>query len=342
VKTNLRAALLKDYRKIEITELDEPKIGPHDLLIKVMACGLCPNDYRIYAGLVTWRKPPTTLGHEPSGVVVRVGDEVKGFASGDKVAGESSIRCGYCRPCVEGRENLCLNRRAIGNGSLSEYTAANEVYVNKFERASFDEAAFSEPLSCVLNGMRNSKVRLGDRVAVIGAGQIGLMHMQVAKLRGATTFVVDIKAERLKLASRLGADHVIDSSSEDAGARIRELTGGEGADRVIVAIGNAAAIETGLASVGRMGSVNLFASTNPPTKVQVDPNLIHHSEVSLIGSYDKTRYDLRLATELIDEGRVDVKALISHRFDLNGTDEALRLLEKGAGVKILVEPNRGG
>ncbi len=337
----MKVALLSEYRKIETKEMPEPEVGPHDILFRVMACGICPNDYRIYAGLVTWRKPPTTLGHEPAGVVVRVGSEVKGFKAGDMVAGDSSSRCGYCRFCVAGRENLCANRRPSGNGSIAELSAANEVWMNRFYHASFEEAAMTEPLSCVINGIKNSRVKMGDRVAIVGAGQIGLMHMQMANLLGAKTTVIDIKEERLSFASRLGATHVVNSSTTDPVAKVKEFTGGEGADKVIVAIGSVQAIETGFQLVSPMGSVNLFASTNPATKVSFDPNLVHHSEVSMIGSYDKTRSDLREATRLIDEGKIDVKTLITHRYDLDDTAEALKMLEKGAGVKIMVMPNGG-
>lgn len=336
----MKAALLTEYRKIETKDIPVPEIGPHDILYKVMACGLCPNDYRLYAGLVTWKKPPTTLGHEPAGIVVKVGDKVKAFKPGDNVAGDGSTRCGYCRFCVSGRENLCPNRKGVGEGAIAEYGAANEIWMNKFEHASFEEEAFTEPLSCVINGINNSRIKEGERVAIVGAGQIGLMHVQVANLRGAKTTVIDIKEDRLELASKLGATHVINSTSEDPVARMKELTGDAGADKVIVAIGNVQAIETGFALVGPMGSVNLFASTNPPTKVSFDPNFVHHGEVSIIGSYDKTRADLREATRIIDEGKIDVKALISHRFDLDGAAEAMRTLEKGAGVKIMVKPNK--
>lgn len=322
-----------------MTEIPQPTPGPTDVLVKVMACGLCPNDYRLYSGLATWMKFPTTLGHEPAGVVAAVGEKVKAVKVGDRVAGEQSLRCGYCKPCVEGRENLCVNRRSTSNGALAEYVLMREQYANKFTNATFDEEAFTEPLSCVLNGEKNSKVRAGDTVAIVGSGQIGLMHMQVAKLTGAKTIVIDLKADRLEFATKLGADNVIDSSKADPVAKVKELTAGDMADKVVVAIGNSAAIETGMQLVGKMGSVNLFASTNPPTKVAVDPNLIHHNEISLIGSYDKTAADLRLATKLIDQHKIDVGSLITHTFDLEHTDEALRTLERGAGVKIIVHPN---
>jgi len=338
----MRAALLTEYRRIETREIPEPEIGPREILYKVMACGLCPNDYRIYAGLVTWKKPPTTLGHEAAGIVTKVGSKVKAFKPGDMVAGDGSTRCGYCRFCVAGRENLCANRKPVGEGSIAECATANQIWMNKFEHASFEEEAFTEPLACVINGIRNSRVKEGDRVVVVGAGQIGLMHTQVANLLGAKTIVIDIKDERLTLANKLGAGDVINSSSVDPVARVKELTGGDMADKVIVAIGNAQAIETGFQLVGAMGSVNLFASTVPQAKVSFDPNLVHHNEVSIVGSFDKTRADLRKATRLIDEGKIDVKSLITHRYNLDGTAEALRVLESGLAVKIMVKPNGDG
>jgi L-iditol 2-dehydrogenase len=158
---------------------------------------------------------------------------------------------------------------------------------------------------------------------------------------GAKTTVIDVRSDRLSIAERLGAEHVVDSSVSDPVARVRELTAGDGADAVIVAIGNKQAIETGFRLVGPMGTVNLFASTSPPTSVSIDPNLVHSVEVSIIGSYDKTRADLQEATRLLDERRIDVKTLITHIYDLEHTADALSSMEKGEGIKLVVMPNGG-
>ena len=337
----MKAAVLTEYRKIEIKDIPEPQIGPHEVEFRVMACGLCPNDYRLYTGLATWKKPPTVLGHEPAGEVVRVGAEVERFKPGDMVAGDTTTRCGYCRSCLEGRENLCKRRKNVVDGSLAQFSAGNEIWMNKFHDMSFEEASLVEPLSCVLNGIRNSGVKAGDRVAIVGAGQIGLMLLQVAQMLGAKTIAIDVKADRLSTAEKLGAEHVVDSSATDPVARVREITAGEGADAVIVAIGNKQAIETGFHLAGPMGTVNLFASTSPPTSVLVDPNLVHSSEVSVIGSYDKTRADLQEATRLLDERRIDVKTLITHIYDLEHAADALSSMEKGEGIKLVVKPNGG-
>src|SRR6266571_2769892 len=194
----MRAAILTEYRKIVVAEGKEPTVGPHELKVRVMACGLCPTDYRLFSGQATFKKPPTILGHEPAGVVAEVGAEVKDFKVGDRVAGDTARRCGHCNACVSGRENLCSNRRQVGDGSLAEYTLVDENYVNRFSRATFVEASLTEPLSCVLNGVSNSRIKLGDAVAIVGSGQIGLMHMQVARLLGARTIVLDLREDRLE------------------------------------------------------------------------------------------------------------------------------------------------
>jgi threonine dehydrogenase-like Zn-dependent dehydrogenase len=338
-KLLLKAAVLTEYKKIEIEDVPEPQIGPHDVEFRVMACGLCPNDYRLYTGLATWKKLPAVLGHEPAGEVVKVGSEVNRFKPGDMVAGDITTRCGYCRSCAAGRENLCPNRKNVVDGSLAQFSAGNEIWMNKFHHVSFEEASLVEPLSCVLNGIRNSRVKAGDIVAIVGAGQIGLMLLQVAQMLRAKVIVIDVRSDRLSVAERLGAEYVIDSSTTDPVARVKELTAGDGANAAIVAIGNKQAIETGFHLVGPMGTVNLFASTNPPTDVSINPNVVHRDEVSVIGSYDKTRADLQEATRLVDEGRIDVKTLITHIYDLEHSADALSSMGKGEGIKLVIKPN---
>jgi len=335
----MRAAVLTEVRRIEVKETKEPEVGPHELKVKVMACGLCPTDYRLFTGRATFKKPPTILGHEPAGTVAEVGAGVKEFKVGDKVAGDTGRRCGHCGPCVSGHENLCENRRQVGDGCLAEYTLVDENFVNKFDDATFVEASLTEPLSCVLNSVSNSGIQAGDVVAIVGSGQIGIMHMQVARLLGAQTVVFDLKPERLEIAGRLGADFVVDSSKEDPRAAIDRITAGAGADKVIVAIGDGRAIETGLNIVGKMGSVNLFGSSPPGTKVPLDPNLIHHYQVSVIGSFDKTREHLRQAMRLIERKKIDVGSLVTNEFGLDQTPEAFNHLESASGLKIVVRPD---
>jgi L-iditol 2-dehydrogenase len=338
LEKKMKAAVLTKVKEITVQEAETPKPGPDDVLIRVMACGLCPADYRVYSGEAMWRKPPAILGHELAGTVEAVGSNVSRFKVGDRVAAEASDRCGYCKPCVSGSENLCLNRRAVGEGGLAQYAVARANWTRSFSKASFEEASFTEPLACVVNGARRSGIRVGVSFAVIGSGQIGLMQMQVAKLMGAKTIMIDLKEDRLGLASKLGADYTVDSSAVEPAARVKEITGGYGADRVTVAVSSSKAIEQGFALLGKMGILNIFASSYP-SQITIDANLIHYGELTVTGTYDKTRADFETAASLIESRKVDVKSLISHRLNLDDTWEGFRLMERGAGMKIMVIPN---
>lgn len=334
----MKAAVLTKVQEITVQDVERPNAGPDDVLLKVMACGLCPADYRVYSGQAMWKKPPTVLGHEFSGVVEEVGQNVKLFKAGDKVVADRSDRCGYCKPCVSGSENLCLNRHGVGEGALAQYALAKAVFTRKFSNASYDEAAFTEPLSCVINGSRRTNIKLGSYVAIVGSGQIGLMQMQVVRALGGKTIMVDVREDRLQLASKLGADHVVNSSLAEAAAKVKEITKGYGADRVIVAVSSKKAVEEGLGLLGKMGLLNIFASSYP-SSITIDANLIHYGELTITGAYDKTRADFDNAIMLIDSGKIDVKSLITQRLKLEQTWDGFKLMEKGAGVKIIVEPN---
>jgi L-iditol 2-dehydrogenase len=336
--STMKAAVLTRVREIVVQDWERPSVGPDDVLLKVMACGLCPADYRVYSGQAMWRKPPTVLGHEFAGTIEEVGSKVTRFKPGEMVVAEGSERCGYCKACVSGNENLCSNRMAVAEGGLAQYALARANWTWRFSKVSFEEAAFAEPLACVINGARRSKIMLGSYVAIVGSGQIGLMHMQVAKILGAKTIMVDLKEDRLSLASKLGADFTVNPTTVDAQAKIKEITGGEGADRVTIAVSNAKAIEQGFTFLGKMGILNIFAASYP-SQITIDANQIHYNELSITGTFDKTRADFETAISLIDGGKVNVKSLITHRLTLEETWDGFKMMEKGEGVKIMVRPN---
>ncbi len=334
----MKAAVLTKVQEIAVQDWERPKVGPDDVLVRVMACGLCPADYRVYSGQAMWRKPPAVLGHEFAGTIEEVGSDVTRFKVGDMAVAEGSERCGYCSACVSGNENLCAHRKAVGEGGLAQYALARATWTRPFSKVSFEEAAFTEPLACVVNGARRSRITLGSYVAIVGSGQIGLMHMQVAKTLGAKTIMLDLKEDRLVLASKLGADFTVNPASVDAQTRIKEITGGDGADRVTVAVSSSKAIEQGFGFLGKMGILNIFASSYP-SQISIDANQIHYGELTVTGTYDKTRADFEMAISLIDSGKVDVKSLITHRLSLEETWDGFKMMEKGEGVKIMVRPN---
>ncbi|MEM2896235.1 MAG: zinc-binding dehydrogenase [Candidatus Bathyarchaeia archaeon] len=335
----MKAAVLKAYGRIEIEDVELPQIRPNEILVNVKACGLCPSDIRVFEGLHTWRSIPTILGHEFSGVVAEVGEEVEGFKKGDRVVAELDTRDCTCRFCIRGKENLCINRKNIGEGALAEYTKALAIRTQKFSsNTDFEEAAFTEPLACCVLGNLAARMNRGDDVAIIGAGQIGLMHLQLAKLSGARVIVSDLKEERLELALKLGADEAINASKSDPVEKVKELTGGKGVEASIVAIGHPSAIEQGIKMLDKCGTVVLFGGVWPKQEIKIDPNLIHYNEINITGSFDRTRDSFAKAIKLIDLGLVKTKPLISHRLSLEEAQKGFELVRNGNSVKVMIFP----
>ncbi|HEX2186514.1 MAG TPA: zinc-binding dehydrogenase, partial [Chloroflexota bacterium] len=206
------------------------------------------------------------------------------------------------------------------------------------EHVSFEEAAFCEPLACVINGNEMTPMRLGDDVVIVGAGPIGLMHLQLARNRGARVIVSDPIAARLEVARKLGAHDVIDASSTDAVARVKELTEGRGADAVIVAVGAGEPVRQGLEMAAINGRVNFFAGTYPPVELPFDPNLVHYRQLLVTGSHDFTPHHFSTALKLIQYRIVNVETLISHRFTLDAVRDAFEVAASRGGLKAMVLP----
>lgn len=343
----MKAALLKAPGELVVTDVPDPEAGRGDLVIRVGAAAICGTDIRIMSG----RKKkgvrfPSVIGHEFAGEVIAVGEGVQNFRLGDRVAADPVIPCRGCAYCRTGRENVCLNRQAIGyefDGAFAEYLripavaleAGNVVHLDA--AMSFASGALAEPLACCLNGQKNAGVHLGDTVVVLGSGPIGLMHMMLAKAAGAGLVAVsEPNAARRECAKTLGADLVIDPSAEDPGEVIRARTDGLGADVAILAIGVPKLASDALGYVRKGGRVNLFAGFSVGDTGVIDVNLIHYNEVFISGASALSRHGYETAMKMIGSGAVDVEPLVSHRFALRDIKEAVRVAESGEGIKILV------
>ncbi len=328
---------------VRIEDAPEPKIDADQILVRVKACGICPVDIRVYTGENIWVTLPAIgiSGHEISGVVEAVGENVFNLKVGDRVAGVINRSCGVCKYCVMGRDNLCSNLqrykpRYFGFG---EYVASYTEKMMKFSGdVSFEEAAFTEPLAACVNGIMKMGIRPGDHVGVVGVGQIGLMHVQLAKLRGAEVVAFDMLDERLEIAGKLGADHVVNVGKGDTVNRAMELTGGDGLDHVITAIGGREAIEMGVKLLARAGTLNIFASTHPHTELHIDPNVIHYRELVVTGSFSGSKNDIRTALRLIERRMVDVRSLISHKLPLERLVEGFKIHAEKRGLKVMITP----
>ena len=343
------AAVFEGPGALEVKEVETPSIGPDEVLVRVGANTVCGTDLRILRGEKTnGITPPTIIGHEVAGHVVEVGRDVRGFEVSAPVTITPMVPCLRCYYCKRDMENVCENVRAVGYqipGGLGEYmripadaVAAGCLFVAGEDLPS-ERLALAEPLSCCVYGQRRSPVRLGDTVVILGAGPIGLFHLQLALLAGARTVIVSQRSEgRRRLASEFGAHVAVDPTSEDLAGIVAEHTDGRGADAVIVCIGVPQLVNDALRLARKGGRVNVFAGLAGAGWAEVEANLIHYNELQVTGQTGSRRSDFETALALIESGRVDTRRMITHRFPLREAAEAIETVKGGQGIKVAVMP----
>ena len=332
---------------LRIEEVDIPKIGRGELLIRNHVALTCGTDLKMFLRGHRLASPPLIIGHEFAGTVEKVGEDTEGFKKDMRVVAANSAPCMSCYYCRIGKPNLCdrLDEVLLGfssPGAYAEYVRlpARIVHQNTYEipkDVMFEAAAFVEPLACVVHGIELSKINPDDFVFVIGAGPIGLMHVQLAKVRGAKTVAVtDARPERLQRASKLGADRLI--SSNDPAGQVKTLTGNRGADVTIEAVGRPETWELGVQATRKGGRTILFGGCPSGSAASIDTGLVHYGELTLKGVFHHTPRDVREALGLISTRRVNVAPLITHRMRLAQVEEALRLMQKGVAIKVAITP----
>jgi L-iditol 2-dehydrogenase len=345
----MKAVILKKPGDFGPGMVDDPRPGEGELLLRVKACSLCGTDIRVLEGKKTKGvRYPSIIGHEFAGIVEETGRGVTAFGRGDRVSVAPVIACHACRYCMEGRENACRNRLGIGyeyDGGFAEFVriparAVEYGHVVRIpEGVDFDEAALAEPLACCINGTRKAAVGLGDTVLVVGAGPIGLMHLQLARAAGAVTVMVsEPNPRRREEAARFGADRVADPAAENLHEVVMEATGDLGADAIIMAVGVPVIVNDLLKLVRKGGRLNLFAGFPDAGAATVEANLIHYNEITVNGTSAATRLDYLTAVFMIASSRVNVKDIVTHRFGIDGFREAYDLHKAGVGLKLVIEP----
>jgi len=345
----VQAAVYAGDGELTVTEVPTPTPGPGEVLVRVEANTICGTDLRIARGLKTKGiRVPVVLGHELAGTVTEVGAGVDPGWVGTKVGMTPTIACHACRQCQLGNPHLCANARVLGHdvdGGLADYflvpaegvTGGNLVAAP--DHLQPEEIALAEPLSCVLHGQEIMGLGLNDVVVVVGGGAIGQLHAQVARARGARTVIVSEPVEsRRRTALQLGADLVVDPTTEDLAAVVAEATDGRGADAVIVCIGVPQLVNGALAVAGQRGAVCLFAGFPSDVLAGIDANLIHYRELRVTGSSNSTTTEYRDALRLIADGRVDVASLVTHRYSVDQIDTALATAGAPEALKVAVVP----
>lgn len=345
----MKAARFYGPGDLRVEEVDPPRLEEGEILVENHVTLTCGTDLKMYRRGHPYAKPPLIIGHEFSGVVVEVGPKVKGFKVGMRVAAANSAPCNTCFYCRRNQQNLCenLSETLLGftaQGAYAEYVKvpARIVRQNTYiipDHVSFEEAALLEPLACVAHGSQLVKINPGDVVAIIGAGPIGLLHLQMAKLMGPSKLIVsDLSDERLKVAGEMGAGYLVNPRRESQVERVLELTGDMGADVVIEASGHSETWESAVAMTRKGGTTLLFGGCEPGTKVSFDAGHIHYGELTLKGAFHHTPLSVEKAMALISSRLIDASKIITHRMKLREVKEALNLMAEGKAVKVALTP----
>jgi 2-desacetyl-2-hydroxyethyl bacteriochlorophyllide A dehydrogenase len=324
--------------RLEFEEVDEPVPRPDEVIVELGACGICGTDRAIFRG-DTPQEFPIVLGHEYSGTVVATGSEVLTLSEGQRVAIDPNVTCGLCSYCRRDLPHLCSRLSPLGiarRGGYAERSAVPERNAHALpDGVGLEDAALTEPLSCCVRGMQLADIELGDTVVVLGAGPMGCLLIQVARLEGAASIIVsEPMPARRELAASLGADVVLDAGPQVAEA-VLDRTGGVGADVAIEAAGKLATAEAALSLVRRGGTVLWFGVPPASERIQLSPFWVNDNEITIRGSFNNP-LTFAASLELIATGRVQVGALITDSVPLREMEAALDLANFPDAGKILV------
>jgi L-iditol 2-dehydrogenase len=343
----LKALVLKDYKKFEVEDVPIPEIGPEDVLIRVKACSICGSDVHGMDGSTKRRIPPVIMGHEASGIIDKIGSSVRNFKPGDRVTFDSTIYCGKCYYCFNGKINLCDNRRVLGvscseyrqNGAFAEYVAVPQHILYRIPDAvSFERAAMVEPLSIALHAINRTSLKLNDNVAVVGAGMIGLLIIQLLVSAGCGKVIaVDIDPDKLQLAKKFGAFTGIKADGRNVAEEILSITNNRGADASFEVVGISSTLDIAIKCLKKGGLATILGNLSPvvemPLQLVVTREITVNGSCASAGEYER-------CLDMISRGAVDMDTFISAVAPLEeGAAWFKRLYEKEPGLmKVVLKP----
>ncbi len=342
----MMAAVLYGKENLKVEPVAVPSIGPGDVLVRVRAALTCGTDVKVFRRGYHARMivPPALFGHELAGDVIAVGDEVTRFRAGHRIMAANSAPCNQCFYCKRGNENLCEDL-LFNNGAYAEFMRipARIVERNTYllpDHITYQDAALSEPLACVMRGLEETHLRAGQTCVVIGLGPIGLMFVRLANVIGARVIAVGRRRTQVDRASRMGADEVLISAhGADVVHMVRELTGGYGADVAIEAVGIPETWEQAVRMVRRGGTVNFFGGCPNESKVALDTSLLHYSEITCKASFHHTPSHIRKALESVSRGEIKANDFVNRVEPLANLLEVMRYLMSHNGhMKTAIIP----
>jgi L-iditol 2-dehydrogenase len=354
IPATMKAAVYRGVNDVRLEEVSVPEIGAREILVRVHTCGICGTDLKKIA--TGSHSAPRIFGHETSGVVAKVGEGVRKFRVGDRVVVFHHIPCGECYYCRHKTFAQCATYKKVGctagfepsGGGFAEYVRVMDWIVEKgtvriADGLSFEQASFVEPVNTCIKGVETLKLRPEETVLVMGQGPIGLILATLAKRAGARVITSDLHPARLTIANSFGLTHLVDASKADAGQTVREMTEGRGADAVILAVAGSALIRPAIDAARPGGRVLLFAQT-VRGEVTIDPASVCVDEKTLLGSYSASVDLQEESVRFVMNREMDLERLISHRFPLQNSVEALNLAAhpQPDSMKIVIQPGSDG
>lgn len=325
----MKAAVYYSLDNILVEEMPIPKIGSQEILVKMKACGVCGSD------LMEWyqeTRAPMVSGHEPTGIVAKTGSKVEGFEEDDRVFVHHHVACLTCYYCRHGAYTLCEQFAAthLDPGGFAQYfrVPAPNLKTDTLkipQGISFEEATLIEPLGCCIKALNRCDLQCSDSVVVVGAGPAGILTTMLLQILGVCQVIVtDFIDYRLKAAEKLGADLTINPEKESLIDLVKRATDGRGADLVFITAPNINGYLAGLELCRKGGTLSVFAPTPPQDFMRLSPNRLLFSEIRMVPSYSTSHVETRIALKLIQTGKIDVEKIITHRFPLSRTAEALQ------------------
>ena len=331
---------------VRVEEQAIPVVGDGDILIKVMASGICGSD------LLEWyriKRAPVVLGHELAGEIVEVGAHVEGFSAGDRVFATHHVPCDECPACKSGHETACTTFQTVNNfspGGFSEYlkVGGKSIDTGTFklpDEVTWDQGTFIEPVGTVVRGLRAVDLKPGQSILVVGSGLAGLLWIKAAVAYGAGNIMAtDLSDYRLQKAREFGAHHAT-GAREDIPAWVKSVNEDRLADVVVICAGSLAAADAALGSVEKGGTVLFFAVPNPGDEVPIDFTPFWRNDITIKTCYGAAPRDNREALELLRSGKVSVDDMITHRFGIDGIGEGFTIAAKPDDcLKVVIEPHR--
>ena len=339
----MKAAVVKDDSTIKITHIENPELGPNDILVQMSACGICGSDVEKVFG--KYGQPSMKLGHEPAGTILKIGSQVENFTVGDRVFTHHHVACysKTCHECSHGNETMC---EKYYQSNLNPCGLADEYVVPEWnvkhggvlkipDEMSFEEAAMIEPLACCLRAWKKFNYQKNDTAVILGVGPTGIMHALLARSVGfSKIFCSDLNDFRLDFAKKLGFEAV---RSNESSEKILQSTI-DGVDVAIVATGNLNALDSAINLVRKGGTIVMFGVPSKDASIDINMSNVYSKEITITTTYAASDTDTKNALELIASGTIDVKSLITHKYTLEDSQKAFEHAKTGDNaMKIIIE-----